>query len=78
MTNRFAVAADPEALVLEGDFRLKARINKGLVFNDIHHVAKEFHPFLALYGDKIRRPHKVSQALGGAGPGRGLTGGRKS
>ena len=50
MTNRFAVEADPEALVIEGDFSLKARINKGLVFNDFLHVAKEFHPFLALCG----------------------------
>ena len=61
MTNRFAVEADPEALVFKGDFSLKARINKGLVFNDWSHVAKEFHPFLALYGDKIRRPRKVSR-----------------
>jgi hypothetical protein len=59
MKNRFAVQADPESMVLQGDFDLKAKINKGLIFNDFFHVAKAFYPFLALYGDKIRRPRIV-------------------
>ena len=59
MKNRFAVQADPESMVLLGDFSLKAKINKGLIFNDFFHVAKAFYPFLALYGDKIRRPRTV-------------------
>jgi hypothetical protein len=59
MKNRFAVEADPESMVLQGDFNLKAKINKGLVFNDCFHVATTFYPFLALYGDKIRRPRIV-------------------
>lgn len=59
MRNRFAVEADPEAMVLQGNFDLKAKINRGEVFNDFFHVAKAFYPFLALYGDKIRRPRAV-------------------
>ena len=61
MKNRFAVEADPEAMVLQGDFSLKGEINKGLLFNDFFHVAKAFYPFLALYGDKIRRPRFVAE-----------------
>jgi len=59
MKNRFALQADPEAMVMEGDFNLKAKINTGLVFNDFFHVAKAFYPFLALYGDKICRTREV-------------------
>ena len=61
MTNRFAVKPDPDMMVLQGDFTLKGRINKGLVWNDFFHVARAFFCFLEHYGDKIRRPRKVEQ-----------------
>ena len=61
MTTRFALTADPEALLEAGDFDLKGKINNGSVFNDWFHVTKAFYPFLALYGDKVRQPKSVER-----------------
>ena len=61
MTHSFAKKSDPEMMIHQGDFSLKAKINKGLVWNDLFHVAKAFYGFLEHYGDKIRRPRTVEQ-----------------
>jgi hypothetical protein len=61
MTTRFALTADPEALLEAGDFNLKGKINSGAVFNDWFHVTRAFYPFLALYGDKVRQPKSVER-----------------
>ena len=45
----------------------------GLPLNDFFHAAKAFYPFLALYGDKIRRPRFVEEDTADALTARGST-----
>jgi hypothetical protein len=59
MSNRFGPRPDAEASLLLGDYDLKAKINKGLYWNDFFHVAAAFYAFLPLYSDKVRRPARV-------------------
>jgi hypothetical protein len=59
MSNRFGPRPDAEVSLLLGDFDLKAKINKGLYWNDFFHVSAAFYAFLSLYTDKVRRPAKI-------------------
>lgn len=59
MESRFAMVADPEAGVQQGDFGLKARSKTPEYMLDLFHVAKEFFRFFELYGDKLPQPEQV-------------------